>query len=397
MAKTDREGFHTVETDLDELDEKIYLHRKKIVKRVFIGIVILALAVVGLELWMAVRSYHSYEVLGGVERTDSEATHFVEHLGKIIKYSNDGIMYMDGKGELFWAQSFEMTTPMVAKCKEYLVVYDQGGLDIYIMKENGLQKQIETTVPIQKVSIAGQGTIAVLMKEGTTSFIKLYDKNGNELANGEFYANQGGFPVDVALSYDAQKLAVDMIDVNDGNITSTITFYNFGSVGQNEINNNVGMFSYSDMLIPQIAYISDTRMLAFGDDEIVVFEGTQKPKVATEIFVSKEMESIFYNDKYIGIVTKNGEEGISRKVTIYDMKGSVMMEVDTELSYDRIQFLENSEICLLNENSCEIYTVHGIKKFTYSFDQKIYEILSQKMTGCYIFIFEGETEEVRLQ
>ena len=51
------------------------------------------------------------------------------------------------------------------------------------------------------------------MKEDDVSYVRLYDKKGQELASGEFYQEKGSFPVDIALAPDAQKLAVDMLDV----------------------------------------------------------------------------------------------------------------------------------------------------------------------------------------
>ena len=83
--------------------------------------------------------------------------------------------------------------------------------------------------------------------------------NGKVLASGEFFGEQKNIPVDIALSYDAKKLAVDMIDVSGGKTDSVISFYNFGSVGQNEIDNNVGTYKYENQLIPEIAYVSDRR------------------------------------------------------------------------------------------------------------------------------------------
>ena len=107
------------------------------------------------------------------------------------------------------------------------------------MSERGLVKKIETATPIERVCVARQGTVAVLMKEDDVSYVRLYDKKGQELASGEFYQEKGSFPVDIALAPDAQKLAVDMLDVTKGKTCSAVTFYNFGSVGQNEIDNNV--------------------------------------------------------------------------------------------------------------------------------------------------------------
>ena len=77
------------------------------------------------------------------------------------------------------------------------------------MSERGLVKKIETATPIERVCVARQGTVAVLMKEDDVSYVRLYDKKGQELASGEFYQEKGSFPVDIALAPDAQKLAVD--------------------------------------------------------------------------------------------------------------------------------------------------------------------------------------------
>lgn len=397
MAKTNREGFKTVETDLDELDEQIQEHRKFIFKAVVWTLAILVVTVVGLELWMAVRSYNSYEVVNSMERSESDATNYLSFCGNMLKYSNDGIVYSDKNNELIWNQAFEMTTPKVAMCESYLAVYDKGGSSIYIIKEDGPQKELEMTMPIETVCIAKQGTIAVLMKEETTSTVKLFDRKGAELANGEFYAEKGGIPIDIALSYDAQKLAVDMLSVMDGNIKSTITFYNFGSVGQNEINNNVGVFSYADTFIPEIEFVSNDRMLAIADNEVILFVGEQKPVVDSQIYLTGELKSIVYDEKYVAVVTANQGSTVSYHVAMYDMKANLMMENDTSLEYENIEMLDNHELCMTSAYDCQIYTAHGILRFSYTFDKEIQKIMSRGYGASYIFLLDQVTEEVRLQ
>lgn len=92
-----------------------------------------------------------------------------------------------------------------------------------------------------------------------------------------------------------------MIDVSGGKTDSVISFYNFGSVGQNEIDNNVGTYKYENQLIPEIAYVSDSRMIAVSDQNIMVFDGSQKPKLKQTIKLEKLIDSVFYNNKYIGV------------------------------------------------------------------------------------------------
>ena len=81
---TKKEGFQTVETNFEELDEKIRIHRKKIFWRVIgvsLGVIVTIFLV---QLWMAVRGYDSYEIRNSVDRNGSEAAKYEKFLGNII-------------------------------------------------------------------------------------------------------------------------------------------------------------------------------------------------------------------------------------------------------------------------------------------------------------------------
>lgn len=155
------------------------------------------------------------------------------------------------------------------------------------MNTVGKQGMIQTTMPVQRISIARQGTIAVLMEDSQTSYIHLYDKDGKQLAGGGLHIENSGYPLDLALSRDAQKLAVSMLDIHDAEVKSTVVFYNYGTVGQNEIDNIVGSYSYKDMIIPSIHFVTNDQLVAFGDTKTILYEGTQKPKVKKEIKCKK--------------------------------------------------------------------------------------------------------------
>ena len=230
-----KSDFKTVETDLDELEEKIRKHRRKIAKRIIIVVAAVVALFLIVWLWMALRTYKSFDVKNSVEQKDKSAVSFVDFCGAVVEYSNDGVLYTDSDGNRIWNQAFEMSSPQVVTCESFMTIYDMGGTDLYIMDKKGVKKEIGTSWPIIKACIASQGTVAVLVSENENYYVKLYDVNGKELASGEFFGEQKNIPVDIALSYDAKKLAVDMIDVSGGKTDSVISFYNFGSVGQNEI------------------------------------------------------------------------------------------------------------------------------------------------------------------
>lgn len=382
---------------VDELDDKLREHKKRSRRRaVGIGALIL-IAVLSIALWDQLRTFAHYEVVEETELKVSAVAKYENFKGNIVSYSNDGISCRTKDMELLWNQSYEMRNPEVKVCDDYLMVYDQGGTTFYICDEKGVVNCIETTAQIQKGSIAGQGTGAVLLKEGNTSYIKLYDTKGKQLVGGEFHGEKGRFPIDISLSYDAKKLGISFVDLADGKLKSTLTFYNFGSVGQNEIDNQVGEDTYDDVLVAQIQYVSNSKMIAVATDRILVYQGNQKPELEREIPLDQEIVSVFSDEKYIGVVYGNEGEEISYHIVVYDYRGRVVMEQDSTLPYRTIEFLENHEVCLSSEMGCEIYTVYGIKKFQYTFEEPVYKIYARGYLHQYILIEERKAQEVRLK
>ena len=397
MAEVKKKGFKTIETEYEDLDEQIREHRKYILKRVLQVIAIIVVLIIGVELANALRSFDDYEVRDTIDGGSSGATQYKMFGTCLLEYSNDGISCIAQSNDIIWNQSFEMAAPEVQICGEYLVVYDAAGTKLFIMTESGLEKSLEMTSPIQTVCIANQGTIAVLMKENQESQVKLFDKKGNELANGKFYGDKGGFPIDIALSKDGTKLAVDMVDVTKGKVNTTISFYNFGSVGQSEVDNNVGTYTFEGVLVPEIDYVSNSRVIGMGTGKLLVFDGSQKPELSREIEIVEEVLSFFHNEKYIGIVYDNAEVENSWHIKVMDMRGKTVMENDTTIPYNSIEFLSNNEICVMNETQCEIFTIHSIKKFAYEFDKELSKILATDKGEYYTFIFKDTIEEVKLK
>lgn len=390
-----KNGFKTIEVNIEEQKEQHQEKQKNVIKRVVEIVAAIFVFVITIEIIYALRSFDSYEVRSVIERSSGSVTQYEIFQDYLLEYSNDGVACVD-QGEMMWNQSFEMASPQIVICGEYLAVYDAGGTEIFVFTKAGLQKEFEMTSPVQTVCVAKQGTIAVLMKEDEKSQVKLFDVKGNELANGVFYDKQGTFPIDIALSFDATKLAVDMIDVTKGDVSTTIVFYNFGTVGQSEIDNHVGSYTFDGLLVPEIDYVSDLKMIGMGTGKFLVFDGAQKPELSQEIIIEEEILSCFHNESYIGIVYDDIEEGFCH-VKVMDFRGRTVMENDISISYDTIEFLENNEICVRGDYACELFTTHSIKKFSYTFDKELYKILSGDNGESYTFVFKDTIEEVRLK
>ena len=79
------------------------------------------------------------------------------------------------------------------------------------------------------------------------------------------------------------------------------------------------------------------------------------------------------------------------------MNGKTVMENDTEIAYNRIELLDNNEICVRDEINCVLFFIHPNRKFRYKYERKLYNVLSGADGQNYTLVLNGEIEEVRLQ
>lgn len=396
MATIQKHKFHTVEVDREDLEKKLKTHRRKVALLVLFVLILLAAAAIVTYIYYEHKIYSEYDIISSVERSDTSASDFTTFRGKLLKCTNDGASYTDLSGGLIWNQTYEMDQPKLEKRGNYVAIYELNGTQLYILDTVNLQGSIHTTMPIQKVSIAAQGTVAILMENEGTSYLQLYDKTGGQLASGELHVQNSGYPLDLALSENGEKLAVSMLDINDGTVKTVIAFYNFGAVGQNSIDKIVSSYSYANVVIPQIRYLAEDTMVAFGDDRIILFTGAQKPTEQKVIEIKEEIKSIFYDETHFGLIY-DGEGGKNYRLEMYSLSGAQTLNTFFDTDYTNVEILENGELCILGEDSCEIFNTRGIRKFQYNFQSHIYKILPGRLQNDYTFILEGETQKVKLK
>ena len=398
MAEKNKSGFHTVgDTDMEEYNRKIKEHRRKILRRTVIVTAVFLLVLTGLGLYMALRHYENYDIMSTAERSDTDATHFTEFQGNILKYSNDGAVYTTVNNDVIWNQSFEMQEPTVSICQKYVAFADSDGKEIYVMDDSGTQGKFKVTMPVIKMDVSAHGTVAVLMEDDGTSYLALYSKSGEQLAEGAIHVENGGTPLAIALSADGQKLAVSSMDIHDGSVKSTVSFYNFGAVGENKVDHIVASYSYADTVIPELTYIGSDHVLAFSDKGVYTFTGSTEPKEGPKKETDEEIKGVFYDESYFALIFAAGKDEAKRRVEVYNMKCSQQVTFETDFSFEEAQFLDNHEICLTSENACALYTLGGREKFYYEFENRLCAVTHVSGYRRYAFVMEGKTEQARLK
>ncbi len=397
MNSRRRNNLRVVRPDMDEEDAK----RKKRRRILWITIIIVAAVVVVLLIvfFFLVRNltYDDYNVTTEVERVDTSATHYIAYGDGYVKYSNDGAAYITADNVTEWNQSYEMENPMVAVCEPYIVFTDREGETVYVLNEEGYQGEISTIQPISRIDVASQGTVALLTTDSETGYLALYDKTGGQIAEGAIHLENTGSVMDIALSSDGENLAASIVDVSTGKARTTINFYNFSTAGKNAIDNLVGRFQFAGTIVPEITYFGNSTMLAFADTGVYVFEGSSSPQETGWLEAEDEIQSVFYDDSYFGLVYSDVTGETGRMIYVYDTNCKERTAIEANISYDSIGFLDNHEICMYNSDQCEIYTLSGTLKFTGQFDDKVDAIFHRSGQLNYLLLTGEETQRIRLK
>ncbi len=411
MNEMKKRNFQVLENSEEELEERKHARNMAILKiAVFVAVIVVCVAAAVL-VWLRYRTYDSYEMKEEIKTETLSEAEFYDYGDAVLKVSKNGAIYSTVGGELIWNQSYEMNAPIVDICEDYVVIGAQKGTEIYILNKQGLKGKIETTRQIRAVEVAGQGTVAVMTEKNKSYYINLYDTDGEELVQGEMHIENSGYPLSMSLSPDAIKLAVALVDVSKGQANSTVNFYNFGTVGQNEIDNLVSSYTYEGLVIPRIQYLNDNKVVAFSNGKLLFFSGAQKPEESAVVPVNEEIRSVFYSDKYVGVTynvepdkTASGDaakeqekSSLMHEVAVYDLKGKEVMKKQYKEDYGDVEILGNSELVFTLGEKCMICSMDGVIKFAGELEQ---EVLKMEQTGVgneYYVIFKDRVQKIRLK
>ena len=150
-------------------------------------------------------------------------------------------------------------------------------------------------------------------------------------------------------------------------------------------------------MVPEISFLTEELLAAFGDDRVLLFTGAQKPTPSEEIPVEEEIRSVFYEKNHFGLIVNSNDEENSRHMAVYDRRGRLVMEKDFTMDYDTVEFLPNGEILVRNDYECALFNLQGVERFRYTFDEKLLAVLPEQLGIYYTFLMEGSTKKVRLK
>lgn len=383
-------------SDDKEFKNKIARHRRLITYRI-IGAVIILFVV----LFFIYRSYKNmvytnYAILKTTEYKEASAANFKGFNGNVLRYSRDGATAFNMSNDMLWNQTYEMQNPMADICGDYVALGDYRGTKIYILNSEGLKGQIDTTLPIQKFCVSATGNVAAVLEDEDVTWVKLYNQLGENVANDRTTMSKSGYPLAMDISEDGIILAISYLYVGNGKLSSSVAFYNFGSVGQNEIDNLVSGYNYNDETISYVQFMNESTSFGIGNTRFEIYSGNQKPENVYEEILDKKVESVFYNDDYIGLVYKDIAKEEPYHIDVYNTSGTIVSSEDFSLDYSDIIF-NKDYVIIYNANECLIYNLDGLVKFDGLFKNSIINMIPTNNKSKYLFVSSSKTDEIQFK
>lgn len=379
--------------ETEAMEEAKWQKRKRWKKTGIIAGSILAVSIgiyllINLQTYTSVRTVDTYPVSGAA------SNEYKQFADGVLKYSRDGISYLDQKGSEVWNQPYQIQNPVVDVNETSGAVADKGGNAILVFNEEGLRGEIETDLPIEKISVSEQGIVSVILIDESSSQILCYDAAGNILVEHKTSVNGTGYPMDAALSSDGEILQVLYLYTQDGTITSRVAYYNFGQEGESETDHQVTEQEYKDVVMADGFFMNQSVSAAVGDNMLTIFRGKSVPEEAVKVEIDKEIKSVFHSQKYIGMILKNeGKEGY--ELRLYNDRGQMAMSEDFSGDYSNVKIC-GSQVIMYDGKNCSIFTRGGIQKFEGEMNSNILEIFPVAGVNKYIVMNENGMEVVRL-
>ena len=380
----------------EDYKKKLTRHRLVIFYRVLIGIVIAGLIVAVIIFNYRNRTFTDYDTVNQVSLSEAATADYLELNGNVLRFSKDGASVFNMSEGMLWNQTYEMQNPMIDTCGDYAAIGDYKGTRIYVFNGNGLQGEIDTTLPVQTFCVSGTGNVATVLEENEITWVRLFNKTGDLIANDRTTMAKSGYPVRVAISEDGIMLGVSYLRVDTGAMSSSVAFYNFGDVGQNEIDNLVSGYDYSGSIISEVDFMNKQTAFAVGDNRLEIYSGSQKPEVKAQIPIEDEINSVFYGRDYIGLVFTDITGESLYRLDVYDTSGEPVRSVSFNLEYKDI-ILRKDQIVIYNSDECIIFNMQGVEKYHSSFHHSIITMVPTSNLNRFLLVSGTAIEEVQLK
>lgn len=377
-------------------EEKLIRHKARLYRRTLITVsLITALLMAVIILWMH-RGYKKAELVRVSSFTVEDGAEFVG-LGKnIIRYSGNGAVCMDRRGNTRWHVSYKMQQPIISISGDVIAIANRSGYNVYVMNTKGLLGTIETMFPIHSITASESGEVAVVMNDARATWIRLYTPEGKEIAYIIQTMPENGYPISATVSADGETLCLSSVQLSSAAVKSNISFYNFGKAGQKKADHRVDRYDFIDEVVPYVGYMDDETCAGISDKRLILFQKTLLGKSgSSSILFSENLQGVFSGENLIGLLFNNTSDGEQYRLDVYNRRGRKAGSVKFTMQYKEIK-ISGDKIYINNDQECQIFDLSGRCIFKGDLGRTISALIPGTRLNDLLVVTGGEIDSVRL-
>ncbi|MCD8104121.1 MAG: DUF5711 family protein [Lachnospiraceae bacterium] len=357
-------------------------------------VVLLLGAATGFYLYNRTHTFDDYVISRSIENTMTSGTQY-ELAGKYLyRYNSDGVSCVTHKNEVKWSVTYSMQSPIVDVCGTTMVIAEQQGTQVYVVNEDGLLGSFSCLLPILKVRVSNQGVVAVVLQDDDVTWVRLYDAEGTSIANDKTTISDSGYPLDVDLTPNGEKMVVSYLGILEGVMTSTVVFYDFSSSGDASADHVMSSETFSGVVVSQVFFTDNTTAVAVADNGFTVFRGSTLEKKAEQTF-DDEIVSCFYDDDMIGFLFSDVTGEHNYRMELYNYRGRQKTSVGTDADFDEIK-IENGQILMVTSTACSVYTKNGRLRYSSAYEKEIVDMFYFSEFRRYLVITQDSFDQIRI-
>lgn len=142
--------------------------------------------------------------------------------------------------------------------------------------------------------------------------------------------------------------------------------------------------------------MNDGAAFAVGDNRLAIYSGSYAPVEAASYLLNEEIRSVFYSDRYIGLVFRS-EDGVKAyRMDVYEASGGKVGNFYFDIEYTDIFFGQNT-FTAYNDTECLIMTMDGLEKFNGVFARPVRLMIPLNNAYKFLLVTDTSLETIQMK
>lgn len=195
---------------------------------------------------------------------------FGMYKNNLLMLGNDSVVSVNSKGEIVWETPVSLNSPTLQIVDKYILAYDRKGKECFVINNSVEANHVTTDQQIICAKLNKSGYFVVGTKEtGSLGLVTVYNSKGEEIF--KWYSGDNHI-LDVDISPDNSRIAVCVMNVDNGQTNSGVTFFKL-----NEDKPYAGVMN-TETIFTNVKYNRNGTLIAVGNNRAVCYNKNGKEK-----------------------------------------------------------------------------------------------------------------------